>query len=74
MRSLQTFEVNFCQPKKNKGIALSFSNERSNEADESDSEMGIEEMAFFVKKFKNFFNKRQQDQSTSTEKIKKKIF
>ena len=49
--SLQTFEANFYQPKKNKGFALSFIKEKSNEADDSDKDMGIEEMALFVKKF-----------------------
>ena len=57
--SLQTFEAIFCQPKKNKGIALSSTKKKSNEADDSDLVMGIEEMTLFVKKFKKFFNKQQ---------------
>ena len=36
--------------------------------------MGIEEMALFVKIFKKFFNKRQQDQSSSVKKAKGKLF
>ena len=50
MGSLQTFEVNFYQPKKNKGIALRFTKQKSNEADDSD---------LVCKKFKKIFNKRQ---------------
>ena len=48
--------------------------DKTNEKDDSDSDMGIEEMALFVKKFKNFFNKRQQDQSSSLGKIKENLF
>ena len=72
MGSLQTFEANFRQPRKNKGVALNTIKENTSEADQSDSEMGIEEMALFVKKFKKFFNKRQRDQPSSFDKIKGK--
>ena len=37
--SLQTFETNFCQPKKIKGIALSSSKEKMNEEYNSDLDM-----------------------------------
>ena len=72
--SLQTFEANFRQPKNIKGIVLSSSKEKTNEKDDSDSEMGIEEIILFVKKIKKIFNKRQQDQSSSVEKVKEKSF
>ena len=36
--------------------------------------MGIEEMALFVKKIKFFFNKQQQNQSSSIEKTRGKPF
>ena len=57
IKESRDIEANFCQPKKNKGIALSSTKERSNEADESDSEMGKEEMALFVKIFLKKINK-----------------
>ena len=72
--SLQTFKANLRQCKKNKGIDLISNKERSNKANDSDSEMGIEEMALFVQTFKKFFNKRQQDQFISVEKVIGKSF
>ena len=56
--SLQTYEVNFRQPKRVKGIALSSTKEKTNEPNDRDSDISFEEMAFFVKKFKRFFNKQ----------------
>ena len=74
VESLQTFEANFRQPRKVKGITLISSKEKNNEEDDSDSNMDIEEMALFVKKFIFFWNKRQQNQSSSLEKTKGKSF
>ena len=52
MGSFQTFEGNFCQPKKNKSMALRSIKKKSKEVYDSDSNMSIKEMILFVKKFK----------------------
>ena len=48
--SLQTYEANFRQLKKIKGIALSSSKGKTNNKDDNDSDVGFEEMALFIKK------------------------
>ena len=47
--SLQTFEANFCQPKRNKSIAFNSIKEDMNEASDSDIEMSPKDMAIFIK-------------------------
>ena len=72
--SLQTFEANFCQPKSNKSIAFNSIKEDMNEASDSDIEMSPEDMAIFIKKIKNLFKKKKEDQSSSVDKNKRKSF
>ena len=72
--SLQTFETNFRQPQRNKSIAFNSIKDSVNEASDSDSEMSPEDMAILVKKFKKFFKKKQEGQSSSVDKNKGKYF
>ena len=72
--SLQTFEANFRQPQRNKSIAFNSIKDSVNEASDSDSEMSPEDMAILVKKFKKFFKKKQEGQSSSVDKNKGKYF
>ena len=53
---------------------MSYSKDKSNEEDDSDSDMDIEQMDLFLKIFKKFFNKQQQDQCSLVEKGKGKSF
>ena len=60
--SLQTFEVNFCQPKRNKNIAFYSIKEDMDEASNSNIETSPEDMAIFIKKFKKLFEKEKEGQ------------
>ena len=73
MGSLQTFEVNFRQPKKHKGIALSFSKEKTNEENDSDSEMNIEEMVLLLKNLKKYSININKINSPQLENLKKNL-
>ena len=72
--SIQTFEANFFQPKRNKSIAFNSIKEDMNEASDSDIEMSPEDMAIFIKKFKKLFKKKKEGQSSFVDKNKRKSF